>query len=213
MLTPAYLARRAGEIDPDKAQVAAEGAPKHGGTVYISAADASGKMVSLIQSNYMGFGSGVVVPDTGISLQNRGAGFVETPGHANQIGPSKRPFQTIIPGFVMQDGAPLMSFGVMGGPMQAQGHVQMVTRMMVHGQSPQAASDAPRWRFVAGREVAVESTMRDDTVKALESMGHVITREAPDNAFGFGGAQLIARQGDGYVAGSDHRKDGCAVGF
>ncbi|MBW4963484.1 gamma-glutamyltransferase family protein [Sulfitobacter sp. CW3] len=213
MLNPAYLARRAAEIDPEKAKIAVEGAPKHGGTVYITAADASGKMVSLIQSNYMGFGSGVVVPDTGISLQNRGAGFVETPGHANQIGPSKRPFQTIIPGFVMQDGAPLMSFGVMGGPMQAQGHVQMVTRMMVHGQSPQAASDAPRWRFVSGVEVAVESTMPDETVAALENIGHKITREAPDNAFGFGGAQLIARQGDGYVAGSDHRKDGCAVGF
>jgi gamma-glutamyltranspeptidase/glutathione hydrolase len=213
MLNPAYLERRASESDPDKAMIAVEGAPKHGGTVYITAADASGKMVSLIQSNYMGFGSGVVVPNTGISLQNRGAGFVDTPGHANQIGPAKRPFHTIIPGFVMQDGAPLMSFGVMGGPMQAQGHVQMVTRMMVHGQSPQAASDAPRWRFVAGREVAVESTMPDQTVKALQSMGHVITREAPDNAFGFGGAQLIARHGDGYVAGSDYRKDGCAVGF
>jgi gamma-glutamyltranspeptidase/glutathione hydrolase len=213
MLNPAYLAQRAAEIDPKKAKVAVEGAPKHGGTVYITAADASGKMVSLIQSNYMGFGSGVVVPNTGISLQNRGAGFVSTPGHANQIGPGKRPFQTIIPGFVMQDGAPLMSFGVMGGPMQAQGHVQMVTRMMVHGQSPQAASDAPRWRFVEGFEVAVESTMPDGTVRALEAMGHKITREAPDNAFGFGGAQLIARQGDGYIAGSDHRKDGCAVGF
>ena len=201
MLNPAYLARRAAEIDPKKAKVAVEGAPKHGGTVYITAADASGKMVSLIQSNYMGFGSGVVVPNTGISLQNRGAGFVSTPGHANQIGPGK------------QDGAPLMSFGVMGGPMQAQGHVQMVTRMMVHGQSPQAASDAPRWRFVEGFEVAVESIMPDGTVKALEAMGHKITREAPDNAFGFGGAQLIARQGDGYIAGSDHRKDGCAVGF
>ena len=101
----------------------------------------------------------------------------------------------------------------MGGPMQAQGHVQMVTRMMVHGQSPQSASDAPRWRFVAGKEVAVESTMPDATVAALESMGHKIVREAPDNAFGFGGAQLIARHGDGYVAGSDHRKDGGAVGF
>jgi len=213
MLARAYLARRAAEIDPKQAKTAVEGAPKHGGTVYITAADASGKMVSLIQSNYMGFGSGVVVPNTGISLQNRGAGFVTTKGHPNRIGPGKRPFQTIIPGFVTENGAPLMSFGVMGGPMQAQGHVQMVTRMQVHGQSPQAASDAPRWRFVADREVAVESSMPAATVTALENMGHRIVREAPDNAFGFGGAQLIARQGDGYVAGSDHRKDGCAVGF
>lgn len=213
ILAPDYLARRAAEIDPAQAKTAVEGAPKHGGTVYITAADASGKMVSLIQSNYMGFGSGVVVPDTGISLQNRGAGFVTTPGHANQVGPGKRPFHTIIPGFVTENGAPMMSFGVMGGPMQAQGHVQMVTRMRVHGQSPQAASDAPRWRFVQGREVAVESSMPDATVAALEKMGHRIVREAPDNAFGFGGAQLIARHGDGYIAGSDHRKDGCAVGF
>ncbi len=213
MLNAAYLTRRAAELDPNKAKTAKAGAPTQGGTVYVSAADASGKMVSLIQSNYMGFGSGVVVPNTGISMQNRGAGFVDQPGHANQIGPGKRPFHTIIPGFVTQNGAPLMSFGVMGGPMQAQGHVQMVTRTTVHGQSPQAASDAPRWRFVAGRQVAVESTMPDATVSALESMGHQIVREAPDNAFGFGGAQLIQRQGDGYAAGTDHRKDGCAVGF
>lgn len=213
MLDPDYLAMRASEIDPSKASIATQGAPKHGGTVYVTAADASGKMVSLIQSNYMGFGSGVVVPGTGISLQNRGAGFVTTEGHANRIGPGKRPFHTIIPGFVTENGAPLLSFGVMGGPMQAQGHVQMVTRMRLHDQSPQAASDAPRWRFVAGNEVAVESTMPQETVDALGQMGHRIVREAPDNAFGFGGAQLIARHGDSYVAGSDHRKDGCAVGF
>jgi gamma-glutamyltranspeptidase/glutathione hydrolase len=208
-----YLKARAALIDPKRAQTAVHGAPKHGGTVYVTTADADGRMVSFIQSNYMGFGSGVVIPGTGISMQNRGAGFVTTQGHANQIGPRKQPFHTIIPGFVMRDGAPEMSFGVMGGPMQAQGHVQMVTRMMVHGQSPQAASDAPRWRFVAGNDVAVESTMPDDTVRALQAMGHVITREAPDNSFGFGGAQLIRRWGEAYVAGSDHRKDGHAVGF
>lgn len=213
LLDPGYLAARAQQISPDKASLAQEGAPRHGGTVYLTAADAEGRMVSFIQSNYMGFGSGAVVPGTGISMQNRGAGFVSTPGHANAIGPSKRPFHTIIPGFVMRDGAPEMSFGVMGGPMQAQGHVQMVTRMMVHGQSPQAASDAPRWRFVEGRTVAVESTLPQATVEALTAMGHHITREAPDNAFGFGGAQLIKKHGDAYIAGSDHRKDGQAVGF
>lgn len=213
MLDAEYLARRATEIDPKRAKIAREGALKNGGTVYVTAADAAGRMVSLIQSNYMGFGSGVVVPGTGISLQNRGAGFVTTPGHANRVGPNKRPFHTIIPGFVTKNGSPLISFGVMGGPMQAQGHVQMVTRMRLHGQSPQAASDAPRWRFVAENDVAVESSMPQETVAALEAMGHRIVREAPDNAFGFGGAQLIARHGDSYVAGSDHRKDGCAVGF
>ena len=213
LLDATYLEGRAKLIDPKQAKVATQGAPRHGGTVYVTAADASGRMVSFIQSNYMGFGSGVVVPGTGISMQNRGAGFVTTKGHANEIAPAKQPFHTIIPGFVMKDGTPEMSFGVMGGPMQAQGHVQMVTRMMLHGQSPQAASDAPRWRFVAGNEVAVESSMPDETVRVLESMGHQITREAPDNSFGFGGAQLIRRFGETYVAGSDHRKDGQAVGY
>lgn len=213
LLDADYLRSRASLIDHKSASTAEAGAPRHGGTVYLTAADADGCMISFIQSNYMGFGSGAVVPGTGISMQNRGAGFVTTEGHANQIGPDKRPFHTIIPGFVTRDGIPEMSFGVMGGPMQAQGHVQMVTRMMVHGQSPQAASDAPRWRFVVNKEVAVESTMPEKTVTALQDLGHVITREAPDNSFGFGGAQLIQRHGAGYIAGSDHRKDGQAVGF
>lgn len=213
LLDPTYLKARASLINPKRAQIATQGAPRHGGTVYVTAADTQGRMVSFIQSNYMGFGSGVVIPGTGISMQNRGAGFVTAKGHANEIGPGKQPFHTIIPGFVMKDGAPEMSFGVMGGPMQAQGHVQMVTRMMVHGQSPQAASDAPRWRFVSGNEIAVESTMAGETVAALQTMGHQITREAPDNSFGFGGAQLIQRCGEAYIAGSDHRKDGHAVGF
>ena len=203
LLSEGYLKTRAGMIDPAQARTATQGAPTAGGTVYVTAADAQGRMVSFIQSNYMGFGSGVVVPDTGISMQNRGAGFVTTPGHANQVGPSKRPFQTIIPAFVMQNGAPLMSYGVMGGPMQAQGHIQMLTRMKVHGQSPQAASDAPRWRFVEGRTVAVENTMPLQTQARLSEMGHVIVQEAPDESFGFGGAQLIVRHGDG----------GCAVGY
>ena len=170
-------------------------------------------MVSLIQSNYAGFGSGVVVPGTGIHLQNRGAGFSLEPGHPNRVGPRKRPFHTIIPGFVMKDGAPLMSFGVMGGPMQAQGHVQMVLRTTLFGQNPQAASDAPRWRFIAGRKVAVEAAMAPSLIEGLAALGHDIVVETPDRAFGFGGAQLVHRLADGYVAGSDHRKDGQAVGF
>jgi gamma-glutamyltranspeptidase / glutathione hydrolase len=213
LLDPVYLARRAALIDPGRAQVAEAGAPRRGGTVYLAAADEGGMMVSFIQSNYMGFGSGVVVPGTGIHLQNRGAGFTLTPGHPNEVGPAKRPFHTIIPGFVMKDGAPEMSFGVMGGPMQAQGHVQMVMRCLIAGQNPQAASDAPRWRFVAGRTVAMETTVPAATQAALAAMGHEIRLEPPDNAFGFGGAQLIRRTPEGYVAGSDHRKDGCAVGF
>ena len=214
LLKDNYLARRAALIDEARAQDLKVGAPKNGGTVYLSTADASGMMVSFIQSNYAGFGSGIVVPGTGISLQNRGAGFSLDPTSQNQVGPHKRPFHTIIPGFLMDKNGPLMSFGVMGGPMQAQGHVQMLLRTQVWGQDPQMAVDAPRWRLIAGMDIACEDTMPNDTLKALKEMGHQISLEAPDNAFGFGGAQLICRLPDGgYAAGSDPRKDGCAIGF
>ena len=214
LLDPAYLASRAALIDETRAQDFNAGAPQNGGTVYMTAADASGMMVSFIQSNYAGFGSGVAIPGTGISMQNRGAGFSLDPASQNIVGPSKRPFHTIIPGFLMGPDGPLMSFGVMGGPMQAQGHVQMVLRTQIWGQDPQMAADAPRWRFVAGREVAVEDTMDAGMLDALRALGHDLSLEAPDNAFGFGGAQLICRLEDGgYAAGSDPRKDGAAVGF
>jgi len=213
LLDQDYLRRRAATIDPRRAAVPTAGAPAHGGTVYLAAADAGGMMVSFIQSNYAGFGSGVVVPGTGIHLQNRGFGFTLEPGHPNRVGPRKRPFHTIIPGFALRGGVPLMSFGVMGGPMQAQGHVQMVLRTQLWAQNPQAASDAPRWRVTSGRRVAVEWGMPEPVVAALRDLGHEVTREAPDNAFGFGGAQLIHRLPDGYVGGSDHREDGGVVAF
>lgn len=213
LLDPDYLASRARAIDPSRAQVATAGAPREGGTVYVTAADDAGMMVSFIQSNYSGFGSGVVVPGTGIHLQNRGYGFTTERGHPNEVGARKRPFHTIIPGFVTSNGLPEMSFGVMGGPMQAQGHVQMVMRCLIAGQNPQAASDAPRWRFVSDRKVALEAAMPRATLEALSDLGHEISLEAPDSAFGFGGAQLIRRTPAGYVAGSDHRKDGNAVGY
>ncbi|MEW9921303.1 gamma-glutamyltransferase family protein [Marimonas sp. MJW-29] len=214
LLDDGYLAERARLIDPAKATDFGAGAPKHGGTVYLSAADASGMMVSFIQSNYAGFGSGVVVPGTGVALQNRGAGFSLDPAHQNHVGPRKRPFHTIIPGFLMQGDAPLMSFGVMGGPMQAQGHVQMTLRTQLWDQDVQMAADAPRWRVTQGLGVACETTFPEATIEALRAMGHEITLEAPDNAFGFGGAQLIQRLGErGYAGGSDPRKDGAAIGF
>lgn len=214
LMDDGYLASRAKEIDMTRATNFGAGAPKHGGTVYLTTADASGMMVSFIQSNYAGFGSGVVVPGTGVALQNRGAGFSLDPSHQNFVGPGKRPFHTIIPGFLMGPLDPVMSFGVMGGPMQAQGHVQMVLRTQLWGQDPQMAADAPRWRVTNGLGVAMETTLPEATVSTLRDMGHDITLEAPDNAFGFGGAQLIHRLGDrGYVAGSDPRKDGAAMGF
>lgn len=214
LLDDGYLAKRAAEIDVDRAQDFGSGAPKDGGTVNLAAADASGMMVSFIQSNYAGFGSGVVVPDTGIALQNRGAGFVLDPGHQNQVGPNKRPFHTIIPGFLMGKDGPLMSFGLMGGAMQAQGHVQMVMRTQVFGQDPQMAADAPRWRVNEGLSVQCETTIPEPTIAKLRAMGHEITLEAPDNAFGFGGAQIIQCLENGiYAGGSDPRKDGAAVSF
>lgn len=214
LLNESYLAARAAEIDPARAQNFGAGAPKRGGTVYLSTADAAGMMVSFIQSNYAGFGSGVVVPGTGVALQNRGAGFSLEPGHPNIVAGGKRPFHTIIPGFLMGPDGPLMSFGVMGGPMQAQGHVQMVLRTQLWGQDVQMAADAPRWRVTEGLGVAVESTLPAATIDALRTLGHQITLEAPYNAFGFGGAQLITRlPGRGYAGGSDPRKDGAAIGF
>jgi gamma-glutamyltranspeptidase/glutathione hydrolase len=213
LLSSAYLKRRAQTIDRRRAQVFGAGAPKEGGTVCLAAADAGGMMVSYIQSNYAGFGSGVVVPGTGISLQNRGLGFTLEPGHPNQVGPNKRPFHTIIPGFVMKNGAPEMAFGLMGGAMQAQGHVQMMVRTMLWNQDPQTAADAPRWRFVSGLDVSVEPAIGEATISALAARGHRIAVEPPDASYGFGGAQLIRRIEGGYIAGSDPRKDGCAAGF
>ncbi|WP_188578832.1 gamma-glutamyltransferase family protein [Azorhizobium oxalatiphilum] len=215
LLEPAYLAERAKLIDRSTAGLPTYGAPRQAGTVYLTAADEKGMMVSFIQSNYMGFGSGVVVPGTGISLQNRGAGFVLKAGHANEVAPRKRPFQTIIPGFAMDhSGQPLLSFGVMGGPMQAQGHTQMALRMLRHRQNPQAAADAPRWRVVAGRKVAVEASAGPAVLEGLKALGHEIVVDPPEAVFAFGSAQLIARGDNGcYVAGCDSRKDSQAAAF
>ncbi|NMM78636.1 gamma-glutamyltransferase family protein [Acidovorax sp. SRB_24] len=209
-----YLRGRAALIDPACAGDPSCGAPRPGGTVYLAAADASGMMVSFIQSNYMGFGSGVVVPGTGISLQNRGHGFNLVPGHANEVGPRKRPSHTIIPAFAMHaDGTPQMAFGVMGGPMQSQGHLQMALRVLRYGQNPQAAADAPRWRVTGGKGVAVEPRFDPAVVAGLRARGHEVTVEEGNGVFAFGGAQLVLREGGHYVAGSDPRKDGCAVAF
>ncbi len=214
LLDPSYVARRARLVDPARASDPGHGTPGPGGTVCLAAGDRDGTMISFIQSNYMGFGSGVVVPDTGISLQNRGAGFTLRAGHANRVGPRKRPFHTIIPGFALDgDGSPLLAFGLMGGPMQAQGHLQLALRMLAHRQDPQAAADAPRWRVLSGRRVAVEPGMDPHLVQALRERGHEIVVEPTDEMFAFGGAQVVQRTAAGYVAGSDPRKDGQALAW
>ena len=210
LLDSEYLDRRAALIDRNLAKPASAGKPR-GGTVYLTSADASGMMVSMIQSNYMGFGSGVVVPGTGIALQNRGTEFVATPGHPNRVGPNKRPYHTIIPGFLTKDGAPVMSFGVMGGTMQPQGHVQLVVRVVDYGQNPQAACDAPRFRWVQGNQTACENGFPHSTLDELQRRGHDLVLVDDDNQFG--SCQAIWRLDDGYLAVSDPRGDGQAAGF
>ncbi|HZF80430.1 MAG TPA: gamma-glutamyltransferase family protein [Rubrivivax sp.] len=215
MLDDAYLSSRARLIDTRRAQDFGPGHGPRGGTIYLTAADERGMMVSLIQSNYMGFGSGVVVPGYGLSLQNRGHGFTLDPQSDNLVGPGKRPFHTIIPAFLTKDGAPVMSFGVMGGDMQPQGHLQTLVRMLDYQQQPQAACDAPRWRYNAGM-VNTEVGMPPATVQGLRELGHRIESFA-DSYQDFGAGQFIWRLGDpatdGYAAASDPRRDGQAAGF
>ena len=215
MLDDAYLASRAKLIDMKKAQDFGAGNPVKGGTIYLSTADEDGMMVSFIQSNYMGFGSGCVEPEFGISLQNRGHAFSLDPG-INQVAPGKRPFHTIIPAFVTKGGRPVMSYGVMGANMQPQGHMQTLVRMLDYKQSPQAACDAPRWRYNAGFEINVEAAMNQATVQGLAQRGHRV-EVINDSYQDFGAGQFIWLTGDpkveGYVAASDARRDGQAVGF
>jgi gamma-glutamyltranspeptidase/glutathione hydrolase len=219
MLDPAYLASRAKLIDMKKAQDFKAGNPVKGGTIYLTAADENGMMISFIQSNYMGFGSGVVEPTYGISLQNRGHGFstdLQGQNPANLVLPGKRPFQTIIPAFLTKDGQPVMSYGVMGGNMQPQGHMQTLVRMLDYGQNPQAACDAPRWRFNTGLNINVEAAMNGQTVQELIARGHQLDI-INDSYQDFGAGQFIWRMGDpavqGYQVASDPRRDGQAVGF
>lgn len=211
MLDPAYLTRRRGLIT-DTAGDPAPGDPARGGTVYLCTADSDGMMVSLIQSNYMGFGSFVAVPGFGFGLQNRGAGFSLDPAHPNVVAGGKRPFHTIIPGFLTRDGAAIGPFGVMGGHMQPQGHVQLVSSTIDDGLDPQAALDRPRWYWHAGRSVQVESEMDPGLVSAMAARGHDIT-VADHGAYGYGQAIWKLPDGAGYVAGSEGRADGNAVGY
>jgi gamma-glutamyltranspeptidase/glutathione hydrolase len=215
MLDAAYLQSRARLIDPRRAQDFGPGHVPQGGTIYLTAADANGMMVSFIQSNYMGFGSGVVVPGYGVSLQNRGHGFSLEAGHANLVAPGKRPFHTIIPAFLTKEGQPVMSFGVMGGDMQPQGHLQTLVRMLDYRQQPQAACDAPRWRVGAG-VVNAEAGFPEATAAGLRALGHRIEPFA-DSYMDYGAGQFIWRLGDpqveGYAAASDPRRDGQAAGY
>lgn len=211
LLDAGYLAARRARIG-ERAALPEAGLPPGGGTVYLCTADRDGWMVSLIQSNYMGFGSGIVVPGTGIALHNRGAGFVLEAGHPNEAAGGKRPRHTILPAFLTRDGAPLGPFGVMGGEMQPQGHLQVVSAMIDHGLNPQAALDAPRWRLTGGLGVELEEGLAASAAAGLEERGHAIARA--DGFRGFGRGQAIWRLAEGVYAGaSDPRADGAALGW
>ncbi|MBE9127185.1 MULTISPECIES: gamma-glutamyltransferase family protein [unclassified Coleofasciculus] len=207
LLDKAYAQERQKLISEVAIPLAEAGLPK-GGTVYLAAADGE-LMVSFIQSNFEGFGSGILIPGTGIALQNRGVGFSLQAGHPNQIAPAKRSFHTIIPAFLTQDGQPLGPFGVMGGPMQPQGHLQVVVNLADYKMNPQAALDAPRWQFVAGRKVLLEQTVPRHVMLELTERGHDIEVIAEGREFGKG--QIILRDGDVLIAASEPRADGLAL--
>ena len=187
------------------------GQPGAGDTAYLCTADEDGMMVSFIQSTFSSFGSGMVVPGTGIAFQNRGKGFSLDPSHPNALVPGKRPFHTIIPGFLTKNGKAIGPFGVMGGHMQPQGHLQMIVNTLDFNLNPQACLDAPRWFWNRGKSVRVESGVAKSIVEGLRDRGHEVEVDVDFEPYGRG--QIIWRLPSGvYVAGSDGRADGCALG-
>lgn len=207
LIDPAYGAARAALIG-ERAMDPTPGTPPKGGTVYLCTADDEGNMVSFIQSNYQGFGSAVVVPGTGIALQNRGCNFNLRPGHPNCVGGGKKPYHTIIPGFLMKDGAAVGPFGVMGAFMQPQGHLQVLTNTIDFGLSPQDSLDAPRWQWTGGREVLVEPNFPEAIARELLERGHQIRVSSDIGSFGRG--QIIWRDETSGIlcAGTESRCDG-----
>ena len=224
LLGDEFIASRRALIDPAKAldRPGPGSVVTSSETIYLSVADAEGNMVSLINSVYEYFGSRVVVPGTGFVLQDRGAGFTLEEGHANTVAPRKRPFHTLIPGFVTRDAGngdePWLSYGVMGGAMQPQGHVQVLLNVVVFGMDLQQAIDAARYRLMDGRRVAIEPPVGDAVRAGLAAMGHEVLDAADygdtprEFVWRFGGAQAVMRLRNGWAAGSDPRKDGMAAG-
>ena len=211
LLDEEYLIGRRALIDPERAAARPQPGPAitDTETICLSVTDSEGNMISFINSLFGHFGSGVVIPGTGLALQNRGGGFTLEDGHPNQVAPGKRPFHTLLPGFVTKAGAPWMTFGLMGGSMQPQGHTQMLLNILAFGMDVQEAIEAARFRHLEGYRVAIEGPVGEEVRARLAAMGHEITDETRSD---FGGAQAIVRLDQGWAAGSDPRKDGMAVG-
>ncbi len=206
LLSKEYAAERR-KLIGETAITPPPGDPYRGGTVYLCAADGEGNMISLIQSVAQSFGSGVVVPGTGVILQNRGGHFSMNPEHPNVVGPRKRSFNTIIPGFITKDDKPVGPIGVMGGYMQPQGHMQVAMNMIDFGMNPQAALDAPRWFWQHDKLVRLESTWPKEVIEALRARGH----EVEINDVGFGRGQIIVRMEDGTLAGGTEPRGGGSI--
>ena len=215
LLSKAYAAKRRDLIDMMCAQVHQPGKPdQHGDTVYLTVTDGDGNMVSWIQSLYMGFGSGVTAGNTGVQLQNRGANFSLEKGHLNEAAPGKRPYHTIIPGFITHNGQAWSSYGVMGGFMQPQGHVQVGLDMFEFGMDPQAAMDAPRFCWQRDNIVALEHSIPDGILNELQKRGHE-QHDKGGSKFGYGGGQVIVRDPETGVlfGGTEPRKDGIVAAY
>jgi gamma-glutamyltranspeptidase/glutathione hydrolase len=222
LLSDRFIAERRSHIDRSHAATHVDPGPAltSSETIYLTVADSAGNMVSFINSLFDEFGSGVVVPGMGFALQDRGAGFTLEAGLPNTVAPGKRPFHTLIPGFVTKPAAnpepdgrgdePWMSFGLMGGAMQAQGHVQFLLNLLVFGMDVQQSMDAARFRHTEGMHVLLEAPITDSVRAQLTALGHEIT---PTHGQQFGGSQAIIKLPRGYVAGSDPRKDGHAAGY
>ena len=212
VLSAQALDARAVLIDDHKARPITFPWPQWSSTVYLASADDQGNAVSFIQSNFEGFGSGVVIDGTGIAMQNRGTGFHPDPDHPGSPRGGVRPFHTIIPGFMTRNHEAEMAFGVMGGPMQAQGHLQLVARCLLADQNPQEALDAPRWRLFGGLTVELEPGISPAVMSDLAALGHEVSL-ADARTVRFGGGQAIQRHAGAWLGASDSRRDGQAVGF
>lgn len=211
MLSDEYASARRSLIG-DKALEPKPGSPFSGGTIYLCTADNEGNMVSLIQSNYKGFGSGIVVPETGIALNDRASGFSLNPASDNYLQPWKKPYHTIIPGFLTKNGRAVGPFGVMGEYMQPQGQLQVVMDTVDFLMNPQNALDAPRWQWIEGKRIQVEDGVPDDIVEELRRRGHEITVMSDYTSFGRG--QIIWRDENGVLAGAtEPRTDGTVAAW